>query len=222
MSNPNHPSEAIIILHGIGMSKWIMKPIATYLMKLGYYIVNQDYPSRKMNIEQLASTFVAQAIHKAQSIKPDKIHFVVHSLGSILVRAYFQNNTLANAGRVVMLGPPNNGSELADAIREWKLYKTLFGPAGQELITGPDGPGRLQPIDLEVGVIAGTKSAHPFNWMLESHNDGAVSLNSTRLPEMKDFISMPVAHTPMLLNKDVMMQVVHFLQSGVFDHEQDG
>ena len=125
---------------------------------------------------------------------------------------------LPPGSRIVMLAPPNHGSELADHVRHWPLYRWLMGPAGQQVGTGADSiVHRLEPIKAEVGVIAANRSLQPwFSWLLPGANDGAVTVASTRLTEMRDFIVVDSSHTLLMINRQVRRQVRHFLAEGRF------
>src|SRR5690606_25556517 len=96
----------------------------------------------------------------------EQIHVVTHSLGGILVRRYLHDHGVpASLGRVVMLAPPNGGSEIVDTLAGWRPYRWINGPAGLELGTGPEamavalGPA---PDGVEIGVTAGNRSWNPL------------------------------------------------------------
>ena len=125
-----------------------------------------------------------------------RVHFVTHSLGGILVRSYFAEQADPRLGRVVMLGPPNQGSEVVDRLGSWWLFGRLNGPAGRQLGTGPDSvPNSLGPVGFELGVIAGNRS---INWvnslMIPGANDGKVSVARTRVDGMREHLVLPVSH----------------------------
>jgi triacylglycerol lipase len=152
------------------------------------------------------------------------VHFVTHSLGGILVRQYLQDHKIENLGRTIMLGPPNQGSELADLLANNILFEFYNGPAGQQLGTGKDSaPINLEPVGFELGVIAGNRSFNPMLTKLGSgEHDGIVSVDSSKVDGMTDHIVMPVTHTFMMMDAKVIQQVRSFLSHGVFDHQAQG
>jgi pimeloyl-ACP methyl ester carboxylesterase len=147
-----------------------------------------------------------------------KIHFVTHSLGGIVLRQYLSEHRIENLGRVVMLAPPNRGSELADRLKNNCLYRLATGPAGQQLGTSDSSvPNRLGPADFELGVIAGNRSLNPlFSWWIPGPDDGKVSVRSTRLAGMQDFLVVHHSHTWMAWSSEVSAAVAQFLRSGCF------
>ncbi|MFV1997983.1 MAG: esterase/lipase family protein [Acidiferrobacterales bacterium] len=217
-------AECVILLHGLGRTRVSMLNLEAYLVESGYHTVNFGYPSRSEQIEKIASTRVPDAVSQCKLISSGKIHFVTHSLGGIIVRQYLQTNTLPKGSRIVMLSPPNQGSELSDRHKGDSWYQWYTGPAGQQLTTAKDSlPNRLKPINVEIGVIAGTKSiASWLSSQLPGEDDGVVSVKSTQLDEMKDFLLVPRTHTFIMESDEVQRQVVNFLRNGKFDHESKG
>ena len=210
----------VILLHGLGRTPLSMLPLKFTLDLAGYRTVNQGYPSLLQPIEELAGTHVAEALAKCASAPDMPVHFVAHSLGGILVRQYLQDHDVPDGSRMVMLGPPNHGSELVDEFADDPWF-TVMGPAALQLGTGADGlPANLEPVNLEIGIIAGTRTSFDALLLqsapLPEPNDGKVSLDSAGLPEMQDFLVVDETHTFILTDGDVLEQVVAFLANGRF------
>lgn len=212
------PTECVVLLHGLGRTEFSMARLESELEKSGYLVVNETYPSLIKDIPELSSV-VGTAIETCRSRRAASIHFVTHSMGGILVRVYFQTHRVPEAKRVVMLGPPNHGSEVVDEHHEAWWFRMATGPAGQQLATSGNQsiPAQLKEIPLEIGIIAGTESIDPLlDDTLPQPNDGKVSVQSAMLPEMKDFITIPVDHTFMVYSSSVISQVKAFLEEGKF------
>ncbi len=217
--------ERVILLHGLGRFKQSMRGLEQHLQNHGYLTINLAYPSTTKSIETIAETHLAVAVQDCEAQGAAKIHFVGHSLGGIIVRQYLQRHSVPAGSRLVMLSPPNQGSELVDLLMQIPLlYQWVTGPAGQELGRGPNSVvHRLKPVGIEIGVIAGNLSINLlFSTFLDGPDDGTVSVKSTMLPEMRDFIIVPNIHTFIMRDPLVMRQVAHFLRHGRFDHGGTG
>ncbi len=213
--------ECVVLIHGLARSKRSMQRMHARLASLGYSVANVDYPSRHHAIETLAPDAVNRGLAECRSHDATTIHFVTHSLGGILVRHEFARTKPPELGRVVMLGPPNQGSEVVDALRNVPGFLAFNGPAGQQLGTDADStPLALGPADFPVGIIAGTRSINPIlsQW-LPNPDDGKVSVARARLEGMSDFLAMPVAHPFLMSNRQIIEQVVHFLADGEFSRD---
>jgi len=210
--------DPVVLLHGLLRSGFSMGLLARDLSRAGYRVHNRGYPSRPYGVAELVERYVRPAVEACGRERP--VHVVTHSLGGILIRCYLQTASLPPDSRVVMLAPPNHGSEVADRIRDWLPYRWLMGRVGQQLGTGADGVAQqLRPIDAEVGVIAANQSLQPwFSHLFTGANDGVVSVDSTRLEEMRDFIVADTSHTLMMFDREVRGQVLHFLAEGRFRH----
>ncbi|MBT5716185.1 MAG: alpha/beta hydrolase [Opitutae bacterium] len=210
--------ESVVLLHGLSRTSRSMRPIKKVLEKNGYSTFNLNYPSRKKPIEEL-SEYVRQKIHQNFSDQPPKtLHFVTHSMGGIILRQIMKSSPLPNLARVVMLGPPNQGSEIIDKLARFKLIPLINGPACLQLGTSPDGfVQSLGPVHFELGVIAGTKSINPFlSFLIPGQDDGKVSVERTKIKGMNDFYLVHKSHSFMMGNKKVQNETISFLQNGKF------
>jgi pimeloyl-ACP methyl ester carboxylesterase len=214
-------ASCVILLHGLARTPSSMETLEKALFEEGFSPINEGYPSRDHTIEQLADLAIKPALEKCP--KGKRVNFVTHSLGGILVRQYLSKHDLANLNRVVMLGPPNQGSEVVDKLRDVPGFHFINGDAGMQLGTGELSiPNTLGKANFDVGIVAGTRS---INWILSSMipntDDGKVSIESTKLDGMNDHIEMPVTHPFMMKNDRVIAQVVNYLRNGRFEHDSN-
>jgi triacylglycerol lipase len=211
-----HRDELVVLLHGLKRTSRSMAPLQRALEFEGYPVRNQPYPSSKFNLATLAAR-VATAL-TPQLNNRRVVHFVTHSMGGIVLRLMRANGALPQLGRVVMLAPPNQGSELVDRLGGLKLFTWFNGPAGGELGTAPDSvPNRLPPADFELGIIAGRRSVNPLlSRLIDGPNDGKVSVARTHLKGMRELLVVDHSHTFLASRPGVKRAVVRFLATGHF------
>lgn len=224
-----HAGELVVLLHGLKRTSRSMRPLERLLVSEGYEVLNHDYPSSSAMVEELAAG-VAKALRRPVQ-RARVVHFVTHSMGGIVLRLMRSAGALPNLGRVVMLAPPNQGSEVVDRFRENPLMARLFdafnGPAGKQLGTGAGStPNQLGPADFELGVIAGARSSL-VAWLLSAktpvfseRNDGKVAVRRTALSGMREHLVVDHSHTFLMSRPLVKRAVVNFLARGSFERNR--
>lgn len=220
-AQPVDTRACVVLLHGVALSGWAMRPLADAVERAGYRAVNLSYPSRTRTIGELADDWLpAQLLAHGAGTAP-RVHFIAHSMGGLVVRRFLAGQRPENLGRVVLLGPPNHGSAAADRARKWAALRWIVGVNLPALGTGEEAVApRLGRADFELGIIAGSAHLNPlFGSALEGEHDGVVTLASARLEGMGDFLVVPHSHTVMLWRGAVIVQAVHFLRTGKFRRE---
>jgi triacylglycerol lipase len=209
-------ANCVVLLHGLARTETSFALMETALKAEGFEVVRPGYPSTKATISELADKTLPDAV---ASCPAGDVHFVTHSMGGILVRDWLSRKRPDNLGRVVMLAPPNKGSEVIDLFSGLYLFEQINGPAASQLGTGDQSlPLALPPVDYPVGVIAGNQSLNVyFSALLPGADDGKVAVSSTVVSGMTDHITLPVTHTFMMNNPRVITETLLFLQSGAFD-----
>lgn len=217
---PPERRDTVLLFHGLGRLATSMRPMARALQREGYAVRNVGYPSRTQPVAHLAREAVARAVEAAQEAGAERIHFVTHSMGGVLVRAYAEAAELPDGARAVMLAPPHGGSELADRFRDTALFRRICGPAFLDMGTGPEGACQsLGALALEAGIIAGDRNVFPFfGRHFEGPTDGIVAVWSTKASGFADHLVVPHGHTFLMRSPDVIRQTLHFLRHGRFDH----
>ncbi len=210
--------DYVILLHGIGKSSSSMEEMEHYLSRKGYSVVNDDYPSTDYTIEEISNQYLHGILQKHCTDTLKRINFVTHSMGGIIVRYYMQSIGLKNIGRVVMLSPPNEGSELADIYGALWPVRWVLGPAVRQLGRGENSvPLSLGGLNFEAGIITGRSTLDPVaSLLIPGEDDGRVSVENARVENMKDFLVVDSSHSFIMDSPVVLKQTAFFLKNGRF------
>jgi pimeloyl-ACP methyl ester carboxylesterase len=210
--------DGVVLLHGISRTPRSFKRMQRTIEGEGYAALNLGYASRRKTLEALAED-IHPAIELFASGLTGSIHFVGHSMGGLLARVYIARYRPQRLGRVVMLGTPNSGSEIADRLKNFGAFRAFFGPAGQQLGTRRSAvdDAMLPPVNYPVGIIAGNRSIDPVaGTMLPKPHDGRVSVANTKLDGMADHVVVASSHPWLVRNSVAIEQTIAFLQDGRF------
>lgn len=211
--------DCVVLLHGLMRTSTSMNTMQRELDAEGFLTANIDYPSREHTVEELAGIAVGDGLAACRAHEStDRIHFVTHSLGGILVRQYLSENEIPELGRVVMMGPPNQGSIAVDKMGDVPGFDWVNGPAGSQLGKGEESvPLMLGSADFELGVIAGNRTIDPItSAVLENPDDGRVSVADTKLDGMADFVVVEHSHAFMMRMQRTIELTIEFLRTGSF------
>jgi pimeloyl-ACP methyl ester carboxylesterase len=210
--------DGVVLLHGISRTARSFRKMQVALERAGFATLNLDYASRRKPLEALAED-IHPAIQRFADRIDGSVHFVCHSMGGLLARVYMARHRPKHLGRVVMLGTPNSGSEIADRLKNFGAYRAFFGPAGQQLGTKRDDAIKalFPPLDYPVGIVAGNRSIDPLaGTMLPKPHDGRVSVKNTVIDGMADHIVVDTSHPWLVRNSVAVAQTIAFLQDGTF------
>lgn len=209
--------KAVILVHGIIRSSKSFDKMRKRLVKEGYQVFGFNYPSTRVPITD-ASKYLERVLTTFEGV--EEIDFVVHSMGGLVVRCYLMNCEKPDPRikRMVMLGVPNQGAGIADKVQNWPLFKMLYGPAGQQLVTDSEGLISKLPVpEFEFGIVAGARGTEKgFNPLIPGDDDGTVELEHTKLPGAADFMTVSALHSFLMGHPDVINSTMRFLEEGRF------
>ncbi len=216
---PERQRELVVLLHGLFMPCLSLWLIGRLLRRSGYRTLGLGYPSWRHSLDRLAER-VDRELHRHRGPDCDRVHFVTHSMGALVLRLLLEGPVPPERlGRVVMLAPPSRGSFVADWLARFRPLRWILRHPLRELSRA--GVARRfgdRPVKFELGVIAGSRPRHPLWWWLAPpDSDGLVRVEDTKMPGMRDFLVLPLSHDGLLLSGEVGRQAAHFLAHGRFD-----
>ncbi|NBT13541.1 MAG: hypothetical protein EBS56_08175 [Planctomycetia bacterium] len=216
---PAVTGDAVIVLHGLGENRASMRPLVAHLRdRLDAAVMTVGYASPRAGIDDHGAA-LGRVV--AGLPRTGRISFVGHSLGNIVVRRWMSlapPDDLARVHRMVMLGAPNQGSDLARmAARVWLLTALSHGAARDLVLHWPEISKSLAVPACEFGIVAGGKGdGRGYSTLLEGDDDAVVRVAETRLDGARDFLLLPVNHAAMMKNPAVQQATSSFLETGRF------
>lgn len=201
----SEPRELVVLVHGMGRTTLSMAALDVGLRRAGYRVLNVGYSSQGPGVAEIGRR-LDDAVDRAVAEEvPPRVHFVGHSLGTVVVRWLLANDPPGVPGRAVFLAPPNRGARAAD---RWAGGVGWALPPIRELRTGGGTAVALgAPPRTEVAVIAGSR-------------DGKVAVEETCLEGAAHAV-VPSGHTVIMLRPRVVRMVRHFLATGVLPGASD-
>jgi triacylglycerol lipase len=209
----------VVLLHGLARGHGSMARLGKFLRAQGFDTLARTYPSRRHSISYLAGE-IADWIVEGAGDRP--VSAVTHSMGGVIVRHL--HDARIHWQRIVMLAPPNRGSQLAAALVKNPVFLWYYGPAGAELADGSQWPAPPAPF----AVIAGTRGfavTNPTSWTFgrrfapETQHDGTVAVSETKLDGMSAFAEVDATHTWIMNDVRAQTLVAHYLRTGSFDSD---
>jgi len=210
---PHDSGKVVILVHGIIRSSKSFSRMRDELEQSGFTVIGFDYPSTQVTIHESAE-YLRRVVKSLEHVT--EINFVVHSMGGLLVRTYLKQDPDPRIRRMVMLGVPNHGANMANVVQNNPLFKLLFGPAGQQLIEDPEGfIAGLPTPQFDFAVIAGARGTEDgWNPLIDGDDDGTVEVENTRLPGAADFMTVNGMHSFLMDREDVIDAACRFLTTG--------
>lgn len=195
-------SGSVLFIHGLFMPSWIMLPLAHRLNRNGFHCFGYDYPTRIRRVGQHGAELAAILSRFSEP----RFDVVTHSMGGLILRSALSQapGLVRRIGRVVMIAPPNRGSDLAfDWLNRLSFADRIVVPL-PDLSSGADSPVHALPVpEMELGILA-------------AENDHAVRLPQTRIGVERDHLVLPGAHTDILFRRETAVRIERFLRTGTF------
>jgi pimeloyl-ACP methyl ester carboxylesterase len=207
--------EAVVLLHGLWMSRHVMYPLQSALDAAGFQVVALDYRSMRGSLAEHHER-IDEAV---AGLTAPRVHLLGHSMGGVIALSYLMHRSSASLGarlgRVLLLGSPVLRCAAANDFGSHAVGRLLMGSSvalWQAALPLSVPPGS------EVAAIAGTESfgLGPLFVTLDGPNDGVVRVEETQLPGLCAHLRLPVSHTGMLFSAEVARQCAGFLQHGRF------
>lgn len=228
---PKMGRTVVVLLHGLGRSHDAMRKLATFLREQqnGWNVASLSYASGRLSIDEHAAN-LQRVLSSLEQEGVQEIYFVAHSLGNLVIRRYLgiqQTNDSKKVPapeikRIVMLGPPNQGSKMASMLKRNPLFRMLAGKSGQQIASLSELKKEFPTPSCEFAIIAGGRGKEAGrNPVLDGDDDLVVSVEETKLPGARDFLVVPSLHTFIMNDSKAQQATLSFLEHGYFVSEEE-
>ena len=216
--------SVFIIFHGIYGESKDLQHISNILNVKGYPVVNIQYPTTTHPIEEMTEKYITPVIEKqiknlnilnsnlkTEDQKNLKINFIVHSMGSVLLRYYLKNHKIDNMGKVMFISPPSHGSPLSDnPISDSIPY--FLGPAVSQIKTDKNSfINTLGEPDYQCYILIGDHSDNfLYSFIIPGKDDGMIPFSTAGLQSCSMKVIINTTHTSILESEDTFREIENY------------
>jgi hypothetical protein len=204
----------VLLIHGLGRAKESFAGLETALRDAGYQANSVNYPSTRRGLAAHADQLEV-LLNRLEGV--ERVSFVTHSLGALVLRELLARDSSWRAriepGRAVLIAPPNQGSAIADRLRDFAPYQWLLGAGGQAATSEAAAPLPAPPIPFAI-IAGGRGDGTGYNPLLEGDDDGLVTVQETRLDGATGFLVVDAVHTVVMNHPQTIAAALSFLEDG--------
>ena len=148
---PRQKGELVILLHGMGETKSIFRPLWRHFTQKGYNVAAINYPSSKKPMRHLVKQLEFFLTH-CEDVS--KVSFITKGAGCLLLRSLLTNSygwqDKFRLNKVINVNPINCGSDVFELMSRFKIFNWIFGPMLEECT--PHKAKYISKISSEVSV----------------------------------------------------------------------
>jgi pimeloyl-ACP methyl ester carboxylesterase len=209
-------TEMVLLVHGLWMHGVAMRLMQHRLERHGFAVRAYSYPTVRMNLRDNA----LRLARYCNALAGCRLHLVGHSMGGLVALKAAELLPYSTRGRVVLIGTPFADSYSGRQLGRVHGGRLLLGKCMDQWLKESH---RDALSDLDIGVVAGDGGFGMGRIIapgLPKPHDGVIAVNETRVPGMRDHVTLRVSHTAMLISRPVLHQVCAYLKHGRFDRAE--
>lgn len=205
-------STEVVLVHGLWVRTWAMERLARQVGNAGFHVRKFNYKTTTQELDRQSRALFEFSIGKDGALP----NFIAHSMGGLITLHMLAQHAETPCGRIVLMGSPVQGSQVARNVSRWPAGSNLLGQATNTLT---EGAGEW-PEGREIGMIAGTR-AFGLGVLAGgrfAQGDGTVLAGESHHEQLHDHVEIPTTHTGMLVSAEAARQAIEFLRTGHFFH----